>query len=345
MLRSKLLVSVATAAALASASINAQELQLEGLQRNIEIFSGVLEEALDFGQAKGLFGVSLGGVESTYLYGQGVLMEIRTPLANNRNRMGLVSLSSAMKSLQFGDIPFGNVTRPVIASGSAEPPRLALRTESTISFSDLQSEMMDKIENIDYSFAVNKAIQEATESARFLRSLGSVDEIDYEQLRSEIEGLREELRTKMGSARDIQESIRAAIEQGDSLQQATSALRTQADEMRENLKPLRDQAIAKAAELRERSEAAEEAYAAQWQDQVVEFESKLYAAMCDYGSTLRELPLEENVTVVLTGLGDEDENQRRSDKLHVFQKSDLLQCQTGDIDQATLQQRSIQYSY
>ena len=51
------------------------------LQRNIDIFGGVLEEALELNQGSGLFGMSLGGIDSTYLFGQGVVFEIRTPLA------------------------------------------------------------------------------------------------------------------------------------------------------------------------------------------------------------------------------------------------------------------------
>ena len=86
MIQQILACAVATVSA---ASAHAQDPSLEGLQRNIDIFSGVLEDALDFEESKGLFGLSLGGIESTYLLGQGVVLEVRTPLANSRNRLSL----------------------------------------------------------------------------------------------------------------------------------------------------------------------------------------------------------------------------------------------------------------
>jgi hypothetical protein len=60
---------VCAIAAVSVVSATAQVPQLEELQRNIELFSGVLEDALDFEESKGLFGLSLGGIESTYLIG------------------------------------------------------------------------------------------------------------------------------------------------------------------------------------------------------------------------------------------------------------------------------------
>ena len=81
------IIGIFTAFVFASCSIAAQDIQLQNLQRNIDIFSGVLDEALELGQTSGIFGMRVGGIDSTYLYGQGVVMEVRTPLANSRNRM------------------------------------------------------------------------------------------------------------------------------------------------------------------------------------------------------------------------------------------------------------------
>jgi hypothetical protein len=108
---------------------------------------------------------------------------------------------------------------------------------------------------------------------------------------------------------------------------------------------LREQAVAKATELRLRSELAEQAYTQRWQQDVVVVEDKLYQAMCDYGSTLRELPSDERVSIILTGLGDQGEDLRRTDKIHVFSKADLQECQSDSISVATLRERSDHYSY
>jgi len=329
--------------AMSAVSASAQDQQLESLQRNIDIFSGVLEDALDFEEAKGLFGLSLGGIESTYLIGQGVVLDVRTPLANSRNRLNLASLNTAMQSLQSRGNPFESIARAQSAPTQASPI-MALRSESADS-SSFYSEMMDRVANVDYSLIVNNAIAQANESARSLRSLGSVDESDYALLRSDIEALRADLGQKMQGLREVEAQIRESTSQAIAESQINEEIRSKLDAVVAQIEPLREQAVAKAAELKLRSEQAEQAYSQRWEQDVEAFEDKLYLAMCDYGSTLRELPLDERVSIILTGLGEQGEDQRRTDKIHVFSKADLLECQTGDISVATLRERSDQYSY
>jgi len=330
-------------------SATAQAPQLEGLQRNIDIFSGVLEDALDFEESKGLFGLSLGGIESTYLIGQGVVLELRTPLANSRNRLSLASLNSAMQTLQVRGNPFEALAlsqsrAQSLSSSAPASPVMALRNESADSTS-LYNQMMERVANVDYSLAVNNAIQQATESARSLRSLGSIDEGDYAELRADIEGLRAEMGEKMQDLREIEAQITESTSQAITQSNIDEELRLKLDTVMAQIEPLREQAVAKAAQLRRRSEQAEQAYTQQWQQDVVMFEDKLYQAMCDYGSTLRELPRDERVSIILTGLGVQGADQRRTDKIHVFNKADLQACQSDDISVATLRERSDHYSY
>ena len=330
-------------------SATAQAPQLEGLQRNIDIFSGVLEDALDFEESKGLFGLSLGGIESTYLIGQGVVLELRTPLANSRNRLSLASLNSAMQTLQVRGNPFEALAlsqsrAQSLSSSAPASPVMALRNQSADSTS-LYNQMMERVANVDYSLAVNNAIQQATESARSLRSLGSIDEGDYAELRADIEGLRAEMGEKMQDLREIEAQITESTSQAITQSNIEEEVRLKLNTVMTQIEPLREQAVAKAAQLRRRSEQAEQAYTQQWQQDVVMFEDKLYQAMCDYGSTLRELPRDERVSIILTGLGVQGEDQRRTDKIHVFNKADLQACQSDDISVATLRERSDHYSY
>ncbi len=350
-LRQTLAVAVAVVSA---ASATAQEPQLKDLQRNIELFSGVLEDALDFEEAKGLFGLSLGGITSTYLVGQGVVLEVRTPLANSRNRLSLASLNSAMQTLQVRGNPFESIaqsqsrTQSLSSSTQAEStqasPVMALRGQSAESTS-FYAQMMERVANVDYSLAVNNAIQQATESARSLRSLGSVDDGDYEELRADIEGLRAEMGEKMQGLRELEAQIRESTAAAIADSNIEEEMRLKLDTFMAQIEPLREQAVAKAAELKLRSEQAEQAYSEQWRQDVVVFEDKLYKAMCDYGSTLRELPRDERVSIILTGLGEQGEDQRRTDKIHVFNKADLQECQSGDISVTALRDRSDHYSY
>lgn len=336
---------VCALAALGTVVASAQDAQLGALQRNIELFSGVLEDALDFEESKGLFGLSLGGIENTYLVGQGVVLEVRSPLANSRNRLSLASLNSAMQSLQARSNPFEAIAQSQSRNSSTQAsPVMALRNESDASTS-FYNQMMERVASVDYALVVNNAIQQATESARSLRSFGSVDEGDYEKLRADIETLRVDMGEKMQDLRALESQIRETTSQALADSNISEEMRLKLDALLAQIEPLREQAVAKAAELKQRSERAEREYTLQWQQDVVAFEDKLYRAMCDYGSTLRELPDTERVSIILTGLGEEGEDQRRTDKIHVFSKADLLECQSGDISVATLRERSNQYSY
>lgn len=343
-------VAYAVAVVSASSAI-AQDVRFEGLQRNIDIFSGVLENALDFEEAKGLFGQSLGSIESTYLLGQGVVLEVRTPLANSRNRLSLASLSSAMQTLQVRGNPFESIAlsrsqlgAQAQSSSAQASPVMAFRRQDPEPAS-FYAQMMERVAKVDYSLAVNNAIQQAAESARSLRLFDSIDESDYEELRTEIEVLRVEMREMMQGLREIEGQIIGSNALASADFSLEEEIRLKLDTIMAQIEPLRDQAVSKAAELRLRSEQAEQVYTREWQQDVVVFENKLYQAMCDYGPTLRELPRGERVSIILTGLGDQGVGQRRADKIHVFDKADLQECQSDGISISTLRDRSDHYSY
>ena len=319
----------------------AQDFSVAQLQKNIDIFSGVLAEALGLEQATGLFGISLGGIDNTYLYGQGVVLEVRTSLSSRRNTLGLASLTSTLQNMQSRSNPFAALSQAESNAGSS-PRTLALSAANEAE--DFYRSMMDRIANVDYSLRFNTALQQASDYARSLRTLGDLEDADYEQLRADLEAIRAEMQTEFARLRTLESELQAvASAAADSVDQAD--LQSSLDTVLAKLEPLRDRAVAKAEELRERSQQAEQDYAARWQAEVVEFEANLYQAMCDYGSMLHELPADEYVSVILTGLGEEADANRRTDKVHVFSFSDLQQCQSGAIDQQLLQERVTQYSY
>ena len=185
----------------------AQESRFEELQRSIGMFSGILEEVLKLDQRPGLFGLSLAGIENNYLLGQGVVFEIRTPLANRRNRINLASLNSAMQSLQSRPNPFEAVgTEPFTTDTDLpSPPILALDEAN-----GYYREMMERIVNVDYSLSINTAIMQASDSLLSLRSLDSIEENDYEEIRNEIGALGVSVQSNLDQLQEIEQEIRIA---------------------------------------------------------------------------------------------------------------------------------------
>ena len=302
MVRNTLLPAV-LAAFLAFPAV-AQEDPYDPLKRNVDAFTGMLEQALELDG--GLFGLGGERIDSLYLAGHGLVLEVRSNLANARSQLNLVVLNNSVLALRQGDNPFAMLAR--------------------------QSE--EEAED-----AVDTAITQAGEYARILRDADGVDDDSFEQLRVEIESLRQENRDGVERLRELTEELSAsALEQGERFEQALSELTAEMGQLRER-------AIELADELREQSESAQLERAERWQQDVASLELRLTGAMCEYGASLRELPSNENVTVILNGLGDESSSGGRADLVHTFSKSDLLLCAEGDIDPALLGERSGRYSY
>jgi hypothetical protein len=307
---------------------------------DLTLFSGILGEALKLNDSVGLFGRSLGGISSTYLVNQGAVFEVRSPLANRRNRMGLASLSSAMQALQLQENPFLAMRRSM-PTVSVESPSLA--AESTIP-DDRYQLLREQIANIDFSLVVNTAVQQATHSVRALRALGSVDEVTYNALFAEIESLRGRVGEHVDELRLLEAELRSSSSVGSGAGSSDDAREALAARL-EALTPIREEALTLAADLKERAAQAETEFADQWQRDLTSLEEELYASLCAYGETLEQIPADESLSFVLKGLGDEPTGARRTDKVHIVLRSDLSRCVEGGIDWPQLRSGSVSYSY
>jgi hypothetical protein len=317
----------------------AQEINFQELQDNIDTFSMVIEEALELDQGAGLFGINVGGVDPIYLYGQGVLLEVRTPLASQRNRLRLTSLNSTMRTLQ-GENPFERIMRRATPSVMPMEPLYA-------EANSFYRNMMERIAKIDYSLIISAAIQQASNSARALRTLGDIDDTDFEKLRIEFENMRDSMNENLRRLSQLQEEITKASDiNGSNSEEFDLQADSRLVGIEENLESLRTSALARAEELKVRTEVAEKVYVAQWQEDIVTLEENLYKTICNYGATLRALPLDERVSILLKGLGRESEDITKVvDKVHVLLNQDIQRCQNGSMNISELRGRARQYSY
>lgn len=322
----------------------AQEQNIEDVQRNLAIFSGILEESLDLNESTGLFGMSLGGVESTYLSHQGAVLEIRSPLANRRNRMGLASLSSAMQALQLRQNPF-EAMRSRAAPATVSTQSLAL-AEAESAPVGIYQQLMDRIANIDYSLVAQTAMQQAAHSARSLRALGELDDVSFDDLNEQINSIRSDISASIAELRQIEQEVRVQASNSTATEDsADSPLSMRLEELLQRMQPLRDQALSMAQDLKARSEQAEQDYALAWREDLAAFEADLYQTLCEYGSTLSVIPEDQNISLILKDLGEDRGENRRTDQVHVVRKSDISACGRGDFDSDSLRERATRYSY
>ncbi|MBU13970.1 MAG: hypothetical protein CMQ14_02655 [Gammaproteobacteria bacterium] len=321
----------------------AQSEQLQEIQRDLALFTGILEEELGLNESAGLFGRSLGGISSTYLMSQGVVFEVRSPLANRRNRMGLASLSTAMQALQLQENPF-------LAMRRSQPVAAAQTTALAADITNQDSrylQLQDQIANIDYSLVMNTAIQQATHSVRALRALGSVDEDGYEALFGKVEALRGQIETNVAELRSLEAELRVHQVEPDSAAESADAsgIQQRVNDLLQRLELIKAEALALASDLRQRSAQAEAEFALQWQQDLLTFERALYGTLCEYGETLIHIPGRESLSFILQGLGDDREDSRRTDKVHIVKQEDVSACVVQAFDSESLRARSTIYSY
>jgi hypothetical protein len=330
-----LISAVALGGTLFAELASAQNSEMGSLKRQIDVLSAVLEESLGLSGSSGLLGLSTGGVEGSYLQGQGVVLEIRTPLSGQRSRLGLASLGNAVRSLipQSNSNPFAMLRASASASASADA-NAAAGASPTAAESGSWRQSMDAMANIDYSLVVSNALQQSSNALLALKDLSQIDAQEQAALQQQLDSLRSELQANVSRLRSLAEQ-----------QDAASGWQQQLDNLLLEIEPLKQRSIELAADLKQRAKTAEEAAAANWTAEVAGFETQLLSTLCQQGAVLTALPAGERVTAVLVGLGGSVQDEEHSDKIHVLQGSDMKSCQAEEIDVDGLRERVVSYSY
>ncbi|MCY4016092.1 MAG: hypothetical protein OXF82_02895 [Gammaproteobacteria bacterium] len=333
----------ALAIELAAGPAMAQDGAYDPLKRNAEAFTGILADALELDSASGPFGLAGDRIDSVYVAGHGLVLEVRSRLARDRNRLNLAMLNSSVIALRGGqaDNPFAMLAPEARQRALGDPPSAAL--EDDAAEAGARADLLLRARDIDVSGLVSSAIVQAGEYARLLREAEGVDSETLEQLRGDIEALRRENLAGADRLRELTEELRAgavaaAGNNSGRFEEALGDLSLEMEQLRSRAESLAD-------DLRRRSESAQAERADRWREDVAEFEWRLARALCDYGASLRELPADENLTIVLAGLGEESVAAGRADLVHSFRKADILRCASGQIDPATLAANSDRYSY
>lgn len=287
--------------------------QIAPLRQAVSDFSEALAGGLGLNAPGGLFGTSVGSVQARYLFGQGVYLEVRSPLASRRQRPSLVALDSTLRQLQLDQNPFSRVSAAASVAGPAAP---APDTQ-------LLSQMTEQLQQLDYELIVGAALSEAERTAERLRSLEGIDQSAYRALQQEFDDLRQRF--------------------------ADNVLLLEADEsaespVKERLDSLRERVLQRANDLEQQLEAAQADYERRWRDERREFEAQLVAAACKAVGELAELGEGQSIMAVLMGLGDGGV-RARPDRIHIITLASLRRCERGELSPRQVAEASAVYSY
>lgn len=342
-------IALATVLSLPALSATGQNLsaeQLDEMRRSIDVFSGVMRESLGFNERRGVFSPRAGDVQGHYLAGQGIVLELIAPLQGFRSTANMQSLNSALEELssQLGSLmSSGVVSRPDFEA-MRDNMAMSLRSDEIAAF---YREQMQQLSALFDMPAIEQALASAAASAHNLRNLGEMDTASMEQMNQQLQDLRAQLAQRLGEIEALRQEIRDRAMQTDALPSAEiQASWQQAREQLEvQVAALREQVADQAQVLRQRNEDLEAERLAQWQQEVAGLEGRVFVVLCDYASGLRALPDDEHLTLMMTGLGSQAGEDRRPDRVHVFDKSDLLACQRGELDPEDLRSRAVSYDF
>lgn len=320
--------------------------QLQEMRRSIDVFSGLMRESLGLNERRGVFSSRAGDVQGFYLAGQGIVLEMITPLQGYRSTTNMQSLNSALEDLssQLGSLMGrGVVSRPDF-DALRNSMAMSLRSEEIAAF---YREQMQQISALLDMPAIEQALAAAAASAHNLSSLGEIDAEAMERINEQMQTLREQLAQRLGEAEALRQEIRERAIQTDAI--PSEEIQANWEQAREQLEvqvaALREQIAEQAQVLQQRNAVLEAERLAQWQRDVADLEDQVFAVVCDYASGLRTLPDDEHLSLKMVGLGGQPEDGRRPDRMHVFARSDLLACQRGDLDPQGLRSRATSYNF
>jgi len=343
------MIALATVLCASAGAALAQDLsdgQLQEMRRNIDVFSGVMRESLGFNERRGVFSPRAGDVQGFYLAGQGIVLELITPLQGYRSTTSMQSLNSALEDLssQLGSLMSrGVVSRPDL-DALRDSMAMSLRSDEIAAFYREQMQQMSALLDIP---AIEQALASAAASARNLSSLGEIDAEAMERMNQQMQTLREQLAQRLREAEALRQEIREQAIQTDAI--PSEEIQASWEQAREQLElqvaALREQIAEQAQVLQQRNAVLEAERLAQWQRDVADLEDQVFAVVCDYASGLRALPDDEHLSLMMVGLGGQSADGRRPDRMHVFARSDLLACQRGDLDLQGLRSRAISYNF
>lgn len=340
------LLTLLTGVVLAPAAIGQSGTDaMSGMRQNVELLSTTLEEGLGLNERRGVFSPRAGDVKGRYLQGHGVVLEVLTPL-QTREGFSIATFSDSLSQLSTqldGMLQQGIVSRPDFEV-MRDQLALSIRSDSVAAY---YRDLMQQLQNLEHIPVIERGLASAASALQSLQSLGQIDPATRDQLAQQLQVQREQLQNQLQEWETLRSQIRAHAEQSDAIpdvnvQQAWTNTRARLDS---ELAALRASVSEQSARLQEQREQAERVRQQQASEALEEFQSRLFVLLCDYAASLRSVPADESISVVLTGVGDSLENNGRRDVVYQINKEGLQLCLQGQITAAQLREQSVRYQY
>jgi len=288
--------------ALLSGPVAANTQNMQELHQELEIMQNIMQTALEQSYSKEPLGVS--ELDATYLAGQGVVFEL------NADR------GSRIFRFNFGEFFDGLAPRPPM------PPSPDGEHGSFEVDFDFDEQAIE--ENIEL------AMEQASEVWQQVAE-------QTQRLKSEVRELAWEMRESERRLTDLKfEKRHADGERLKEIEQQSEKLRKELRELEQKKQELTASAKKMEQEKREQLARKREAKEQQYKRFLARFEDTLADTLCKYGSGLKSLPEDEQISVVLKDFVQQQERGKRQDKIYIFSQKDVSACVTGKLDKESL---------
>lgn len=341
---STLLLATAVTPALHAQTGTATDAMMD-MRQSVELLSTTLEEGLGLNERRGVFSPRAGDIRGRYLQGQGIVLEVLTPLQTREGfNMDAFSNSLSQLSTQLdGMLQQGSVTRPDF-DVMRDQLALSLRTDEVAAY---YRELMQQLQGVQDIPAIERALASSASALQSLQSAGQIDPATRERLAQQLQNQRARLQTQIAEWDELRRQIRDQSQLSDALpdaavQQAWADARSR---LNAELSDLRAGISELSAQLQQQREQAERDRQQQAATALEDFQSRLFVLLCDYAAGLRALPAGESLDVVLVGVGDSMASGVRRDVIYQINKAALQSCLQGQTSAAQLREQSVRYQY
>ncbi|MEX1221620.1 MAG: hypothetical protein WEA82_05855 [Idiomarina sp.] len=321
MKKSMLTIAVAALLATGSASSVALAADRDQLRNELEIMTSILNTSLEQQHGDNKQMRRIGNMTYSYLEGQGVVYKA----AGFRNLVNQFSFSGDERSMPpmppVPDMP--EVAGIDVQAAAEEGMRVAHEVIMNLQHDGIF------IARHDGAYA-NDELREQAEELR--------------DLTRELRDLSWELRELDRDIRDMNFELRnAPTDEHEELQQELAGLENSRQSLQQQQESVQSQVDSISAERAERVAKQQQQRAQQQQQLLTSFEATLAKVLCNYGNTLRSLPSDEHITVVLEGIGEPNQRNQK-DRIYVFEKKAVSKCANNG-DSSELISQSLSYYF
>ncbi|MCH2055412.1 MAG: hypothetical protein MK214_02120 [Thalassotalea sp.] len=306
---------------LASYSVTAETVNLDQLNRQLDIMNNIIQSSVD--TSKGSEGVKLSSIESTYLQDQGVVFTVRS-----KSSFG-----------HWGRFNFDVVMPPVEQMAPLSPDQISdirATVEAVADVGDLD------IGNLDAEREVAKTMEMASRTYERVIELHRGNREEYRELRDDLRDVAYDLRDIERESRNAEYQMKRAGEKEEKKELEKELKRL--DKRKKELLASKGQLEQRTKEIKSKQVKQAQKQEQMRKDYYQSLSAMMAETLCLYGNGLKALPKGENVTVILKSGGDRvDRNYK--DKIHVFSKRDINSCAVDKISVATLLEKSSAYQF